>query len=557
MKKLSLKNKKIIAVLIASLISFTLIAGFIFVINSMTEVAELDRLDDGWTAVINNVLHEKAILSELNFDPLGKGSTVILKRTLPQSLPENPTIRFLVYHSVINVYVDDVLCYNFGGSAHKTGELVGSGYHWVSIPSDSAGKELTIKFNITETDAFANFEPIMLGSASNSYLEFTQSNRWSLFSSIFLVLFGGVLFLVVTPLLFYSRQFFRLYCIAIFSFLIGVWMMHYYKTIQLFSQNILLNTYIEFVSLYLAPIPLLLFINDIRRNKHNMLLKSLVILTLGYCTAALALQLANILHFPDTLILFHILVFTDIFYIAVNAVIGLKEGKSFDKIFFFCTIVLLTFTSADLIRFNYYRFVDSSSFGTVVSYMPVGVLIFVVGLIISYFVYILDSFYAQAENKLLTQLAYSDYLTKICNRTKCESVLKELDSRHCSYVIISFDLNNLKTVNDTLGHIYGDELIKTFASILNTCFAKYGTVGRMGGDEFIVIINNISETSLTNLLSVLHDAITTSNKLNKDGSVQISVSYGYAFSTEDNVHNSREVYQLADNRMYAMKSRTK
>ena len=62
--------------------------------------------------------------------------------------------------------------------------------------------------------------------------------------------------------------------------------------------------------------------------------------------------------------------------------------------------------------------------------------------------------------------AYTDYLTHIYNRNAFERDLKKLDENSDGYYIIA-DLNNLKVVNDTVGHSAGDELLSSFAGLLN------------------------------------------------------------------------------------------
>lgn len=58
-----------------------------------------------------------------------------------------------------------------------------------------------------------------------------------------------------------------------------------------------------------------------------------------------------------------------------------------------------------------------------------------------------------------------------------------------SGVVLIADLNNLKLINDTLGHQYGDEAIKLTADVLHSSFSDIGSCYRIGGDEFCVISN--------------------------------------------------------------------
>ena len=67
-----------------------------------------------------------------------------------------------------------------------------------------------------------------------------------------------------------------------------------------------------------------------------------------------------------------------------------------------------------------------------------------------------------------------------------------------NFIYVFADVNGLKYINDNLGHAAGDELIKGAASCLDNAFSKYGTVYRMGGDEFSAILY-ISDDDYQNL----------------------------------------------------------
>ena len=63
-----------------------------------------------------------------------------------------------------------------------------------------------------------------------------------------------------------------------------------------------------------------------------------------------------------------------------------------------------------------------------------------------------------------------------------------------------FDLNNLKTVNDTMGHSAGDQLIINFAKLLRSVIPEKDFVGRYGGDEFIAVIYHTSEAEIIGVI---------------------------------------------------------
>ena len=152
----------------------------------------------------------------------------------------------------------------------------------------------------------------------------------------------------------------------------------------------------------------------------------------------------------------------------------------------------------------------------------------------------------------LEGLAYTDALTNISNRSKCELALAELSGE---YTIVSIDLDYLKYTNDNYGHSEGDKLLKGFAGILTNSFTDASLLGRMGGDEFIVIVPYIDEARLERDFTCMNDLMNFRNGV--DAPLKYSASYGYAYSNDpqlgDNA-SAQKVYLLADARMYKMKN---
>jgi diguanylate cyclase (GGDEF)-like protein len=102
----------------------------------------------------------------------------------------------------------------------------------------------------------------------------------------------------------------------------------------------------------------------------------------------------------------------------------------------------------------------------------------------------------QAEREI-EQLAYYDHLTKLPNRVlfgdRVTQAIHQSSRIQKMFAVIFLDLDSFKTVNDTLGHEGGDELITEVGRKLVECIRKADTVSRFGGDEFLILLNNISD----------------------------------------------------------------
>lgn len=99
------------------------------------------------------------------------------------------------------------------------------------------------------------------------------------------------------------------------------------------------------------------------------------------------------------------------------------------------------------------------------------------------------------------------------------------------------DLNNLKVVNDTLGHSYGDRLIIAFGRILEKSLPNDAFVGRFGGDEFIALLEGETEEDMERIIQRIDENISIYNDQNEN--CKISYSYGYELDPQADMKNIR------------------
>lgn len=160
--------------------------------------------------------------------------------------------------------------------------------------------------------------------------------------------------------------------------------------------------------------------------------------------------------------------------------------------------------------------------------------------------------YEQAvKSEVYQHLAYTDVLTDIKNRNAfiAEQYTKPLKKDTCCIVM---DLNKLKWINDTLGHEYGDQLIRRSAKVINDSFSDMGVCYRIGGDEFVVICQNTDEASIKQALEQMEEKIAIENA---NSELEISIAYGYAFSK--NNEELKDLLHVADQNMYITKNKNR
>ena len=155
------------------------------------------------------------------------------------------------------------------------------------------------------------------------------------------------------------------------------------------------------------------------------------------------------------------------------------------------------------------------------------------------------------QNKLLEQRAYTDARTGLPNRSACKEILNNNEIISSPTACIIFDLNNLKFINDTMGHSAGDRLIVKFAGLLRSVFPEKDFVGRYGGDEFMVVIYDTDKAEVDEILKCL---CLEKDKLNNTGNeLQIDYACGWAISEDYKESTLQILFDSADSYMYENK----
>lgn len=146
----------------------------------------------------------------------------------------------------------------------------------------------------------------------------------------------------------------------------------------------------------------------------------------------------------------------------------------------------------------------------------------------------------------------TDELTKCYNRRAYEDDILQDDGIQTEqdFVYVSMDVNGLKSVNDTLGHEAGDELIKGASECMHKCFESYGKVYRTGGDEFVALILADGET----LDEIRNDFDKVTSEWTGRLIDSLTVSCGYVTKSEFPDISIIEMAKIADRRMYEAKS---
>jgi diguanylate cyclase (GGDEF)-like protein len=173
-----------------------------------------------------------------------------------------------------------------------------------------------------------------------------------------------------------------------------------------------------------------------------------------------------------------------------------------------------------------------------------------------------DTMKMGTKAELISHLAYSDGLTDFGNRTLFNERMEEINEHKLEnnqeIGIIMFDVNNLKQVNDRLGHEAGDEMLKAAAGLIEDVYSKLGECFRIGGDEFVCIIRGDSMLAKCDELDrSFAQAMVDYNK-NKAVNFHVRIASGYCvYDSSMGDINIKDIYKKADANMYEKKKAMK
>ncbi|MDE5772808.1 MAG: sensor domain-containing diguanylate cyclase [Ruminococcus sp.] len=160
--------------------------------------------------------------------------------------------------------------------------------------------------------------------------------------------------------------------------------------------------------------------------------------------------------------------------------------------------------------------------------------------------------------------AHIDQLTGILNKISFQEFTDNRLKNSLSiepHALILIDLDNFKGINDTLGHAYGDEVLAKVGAIMRALFSSEDFLGRIGGDEFCVLINTVPDnnTSYEDFVSSKCEELCTAfrnNYTGKDGKYKVSASIGVSLFSKHGTTFS-ELYTASDKALYKSKQKGK
>jgi diguanylate cyclase (GGDEF)-like protein len=153
--------------------------------------------------------------------------------------------------------------------------------------------------------------------------------------------------------------------------------------------------------------------------------------------------------------------------------------------------------------------------------------------------------------------ATHDALTGISNRPSVLEAVSREQFRQVreggSFGVIFADIDHFKSVNDTHGHLSGDEVLREVTQRMVGCVRPYDTVGRYGGEEFLIVAPSLDGSGALGLAERIRQAIESEPISTSSGEVRVTASLGVAVSSRDKPLESDALLRSADEALYRAK----
>lgn len=500
----------------------------------------LIELNDGWYT-------EDGIEMQLNSLPYGE---IVLTHATEGLALSNKRLCTRSVDTFFEVLADGELVYSyFPEQAAILGASYGMYIHAIPIP------ETTRMLTIRLTPIFEDGQPTLLGTTIEDpgmFMADLFKEGIPGFCMCLMMLILGIIMVIIG--IFSSgrgdHQQLEFLTLGMFAVLTAAWSVNDTLILQMLTQNPALIRLMNYMTLIFLPYFVVSFIAYATNHQKSQLLPTLfTVVCLNFLvnllfTVTKRSDYYNMVKLSQVVIVFSLVIAA---YFVITAVHRNQVEKRFLLTFLAGISALGLGTAVDLIRFR----MTTGVLQVTSLYARIGSLFFLVMIGLHL---ILENNRLQREtSQALARLAFVDGLTGLKNRlafNKAEEALQVEPDAKC--IIMQFDINDLKKVNDVYGHAEGDRHICGAAHIIRDCTQAAGDCYRTGGDEFITIFQGTDdETAAQHCITQMEQLVQAYNEQEKPP-VLMDIAYGMA-SYRSEEGSLEQAEQLADQRMYECK----
>lgn len=520
------------------------------------EYSDYIRIEQGW--------YGKEDSNAIDFSKLGSymnEDTGILTicYTLP-SLSEDVTLFYRSKDVSTNVYIDGKQIYETKvDESPFYNRSPGNLWNMVKLPKEYSEQTVELQINMVYDASAVTVDHIYLGDKGDIMHSLIESKLGALFISFIVILMGIVLiFLDILPAYHrYAKNHSAAY-LGLYALLTGVWSILETNVLQFFVEDVRIIQLLDNIMMITTNLPLLLYVNCYYPILRNLAMRIFCHSQIVYILTCVVMQFSGRMDMHDLLKFSWLYSYSnDVIMVGIflRMLWNWRKRKKINRRMAIQMLGILILIVSAFISALQYTVTDTMDRA---QYLRVGMLGFIVCLAVSSQLNTYRLMEQGMKYTIVRNLAYMDGLTGLGNRTAYLEKLEELEQKgEGSIGIVFLDINNLKQVNDHMGHEAGDKLICMAAELIDSTFGKEGESYRIGGDEFCVLIEG--ETIYTRYkerLDQFEQRIKAENE-KKEVPFRVQVAQGFSICNQLITTKIDQTIAEADGRMYSDKARQK
>ena len=535
------------------------LAAACMVIMLIAQCFQLDNslLRPGSAATFNDGWQLSSRLSTTPMEHISRSLTVerralSLKNTLPELNCDHLSLCFLSNNEKVRVTVGSETVYTYGYN-DKTlfGRYFGKVWCMVPLREDMSGKTISVELTALSGEITSGNYSFYLDDRETILITLLM-NVWPILLNCIICVIAGIV-LIVSGLLYLragsKTALARIY-LGVFVLLSQVYVFSDATLTQFLIPNKAVSYFIVHSSLMLIPVPFALYLAELF-PRWTRQYRFLSLFYCAYFALRLLLYVGGTIEIGQNVAFTLGLILLGICYAALLCLMDTSQQTN--RIMLAGLLLFFLFAFGTVLLF-----LSVPSQENTLPFYTCALALGIDILMVFFYIVLLKSALNTANHALLYKhQAYTDALTQVRNRAAFNLAITELvPESHPRLTLFMVDLNNLKQVNDTLGHPAGDQLICTLAQCLVTAFGSVGDIYRYGGDEFVIVLADASLEEAQAARGRLDQLI---REHREHGGHAISVAIGMAsrLDSEYAQASATELLHLADTVMYQIKAEQK
>lgn len=454
---------------------------------------EARRLDTGWFYLRDGV-SEPIDSLPCTLDVEGESLVLCRDLTEEEKLHSRYVLTIRSRYASVRVWADDALIYE---AAQGREYALGSMWNFIPMSACAQADRLTVELRPYGSDTYTVESMLLDTPGAIRYALLWDNGPVILFGSVCLLLAIAALTAAAILRRWKSQTYALLLAFSLLLLLSGAWILLDSKITTLGGGNYAVSYFLSYAVFYLLDVPLLLYVRQMTPNCRRLLTVLLwaVILNAGL---SMALHMAGLVELRHTAVIVHALILVSLPVSTAafwDSAVRRRERRL--RFSFLGQIAVYVFGLVSIALYHLDRLPAAKS----TSLYMVGLSILIAGMAVDMISSFGKFWRTKEAAEHYRRLAVVDSMTEMGNRNAFQGRLDALLEQNPEQLaFVAFDVDDLKRINDQMGHHVGDQAIYTAALCIRAVFDAVGYCHRIGGDEFMVILTGKPVSQIPELL---------------------------------------------------------